>query len=133
MCSKVSFCDPSFSVVILQCALCVNSLTQHLVQQWSELGDYCNQNFNLGRYIVGYTIRNLVLHRCASGAVKHDFRLYIHRYNSPNENFEYSYPHSNAFLQSHLKLECCKLHKTVCHQRKCDVINDVKLFLTVYF
>ena len=25
-----------------------------------------------------------------------------------------------------------KLHKVVCHPTKCDIINDVKLFLTVY-
>ena len=62
-----------------------------------DLGDNCIQNFNLGGYIVGYTVGNLV---------KHDFQPYIQRYmyTSPNGNFEYSYPHSNAFLQSHLKL-----------------------------
>ena len=32
----------------------------------------------------------------------------------------------------HIKLECCKLHKTACHQRKCDEINGVKLIQTVY-
>ena len=31
-----------------------------------------------------------------------------------------------------LKLEHCKLHKDMCYQTKCDVINDVKLFPTVY-
>ena len=56
------------------------------------LGDNCIQNFHLGRYIVGYTVGNLVLRRRVSGAVKRDFR----RYTSPNENFEYGYPHSNA-------------------------------------
>ena len=59
-----------------------------------------------------------------SGAVKRVFRPYIRRNTSPNENFEYGYPHSNAFLQFPLKLKCCK--------PICDVINDVKLFLTVY-
>ena len=59
-----------------------------------ELGDDCIQNFHLGRYIVG----NLVLRRRASGAVKRDFRTYIRRYTSPNENFEYGYLHSNALL-----------------------------------
>ena len=43
-----------------------------------------------------------------------------------------SYPHSNALLQSCLKLKCCKPHKAVCHPKICDVINDVKLFPTVY-
>ena len=51
---------------------------------------------------------------------------------SPNENFEYGYPHSNALLQFHLKLECCKPHNTACHPTKCDVIYDIKLFPTVY-
>ena len=45
------------------------------------------------------------------GAVKGVFRPYICPYPSPNENFEYGYPHSNAFLQFHLKLERCKLYK----------------------
>ena len=34
--------------------------------------------------------------------------------------------------ESRLKLERCKPHKGVCHPTKCDVINDVKLFQTVY-
>ena len=49
-----------------------------------------------------------------------------------NANFEYGYPHSNALLQFPLKLERCKLHKAACHPTKCDIINDDKLFLTVY-
>ena len=57
---------------------------------------------------------------------------YIRRYTSPNENFEYGYPHSNALLQFELKLERCKPHKPARHPKKCDVINDVKLFPTVY-
>ena len=93
----------------------------------SKLGDNCIQNLHLGRYIVGYTVGNLVLRRRASGVVKRDFRTYI-----PNENFEYGYPHSNAFLQFRLKLERCKPHKVARHPTKCDVIDDVKLFLTVY-
>ena len=44
----------------------------------------------------------------------------------------YGYPHSNAHLQSRLKLERCKLHKTALTPMKCDIINDAKLFLTVY-
>ena len=62
------------------------------------LGDNYIQNFHMGRYIVGYTVGNLVLWRRVSGAVKLDFRMYIRRYISPNENFEYGYPHSNALL-----------------------------------
>ena len=97
-----------------------------------KLGDNCIQNFFLGRYIVGYTVGNLVLRRRVSRAVKRDFRTYIQRYISPNENFEYGYPHSNALLQFELKLERCKPHKAARHPTKCDVINDVKLFPTVY-
>ena len=51
---------------------------------------------------------------------------------SEDENFEYGYPHSNALLQSRIKLECCKPHKAAHHPMKCDVIDDVKLFPTVY-
>ena len=98
----------------------------------SHLGDNCIQNFHLGRYIVGYTVGNLVLRRRARGAVKRDFRTYIRRYTSPNENFEYVYPHFNALLQFELKLERCKPHKAARHPTKCDVISDVKLFTTVY-
>ena len=83
-----------------------------------DLGDNRIQNFHLGRYIVRYTVGN--------------FRTYIRRYTSPNENFEYGYPHSNALLQSCLKLESCKSHKAAPRPTKCDVINDVKVFLTVY-
>ena len=34
-----------------------------------QLGDNCIQNFHLGRYMVGYTVGNLVLRRRVSGAV----------------------------------------------------------------
>ena len=40
------------------------------------LGGNCIQIFHLGRYIVGYTVGNLVLRRRVSGAVKRDFRTY---------------------------------------------------------
>ena len=53
-------------------------------------------------------------------------------YTSPNENFEYGYLHSNALRQFRLKLEHCKRHNALRHLTKCDVINDVKLFPTVY-
>ena len=42
-----------------------------------KLGDNRIQNFHFGRYIVGYTVGNLVLRRSANGAVKRDFRAYI--------------------------------------------------------
>ena len=49
------------------------------------LGDNCIQNVHLGRYIVGYIVGNFVLRR-----------RYNRRYISPNEHFEYGYPHANA-------------------------------------
>ena len=92
----------------------------------------CIQNFYLGMYIVGYMVGNLVLRRWASRVVKHDFRPYIPGYTSRIESFEYGYPHSETLLQFCLKFERCKLHKATCHPTKCDIINDVKLFSTVY-
>ena len=103
----------------------VKSLTIHL-------GDNCIQNFHLGRYIVRYTVGNLVFRRRASGAVKRDFRTYIRLYTSLNENFEYGYPHSNALLQFRLESERWKPHKATRHPTKCDVINDVNMFPAVY-
>ena len=50
------------------------------------------QNFDLGRYIAGYTFGNHVLRLRSRVAVKLNFRPYIRRYTSPNENFKYSYP-----------------------------------------
>ena len=73
------------------------------------LGDNCFQSFHLGRYIVGYRVRNLVLRRRVSGAVKRDFRTYIRRYTSPNKIFEYGYPHSNALLTFFLQTKTVKL------------------------
>ena len=94
-------------------------------------GDNCIQNFHLGRYIIRYMVGNLVLRRRVSGAIKCDFRTYIRRYTSPNVNFEYGYPHSNALLQFYLNFDY-RSHKAACHLTKCDVIYDVKLFPTVY-
>ena len=75
---------------------------------------------------------NLVVRRRASGAVKGDFRMFIQRYTSPNENFEYGYPHSNALLQFYLNLERYMPLKAACHLMKCDIGNEIKLFRTVY-
>ena len=95
-------------------------------KEQSQLGVNCIQNFHLGRYIVGYTVGNLVLRRRVSGAVKRDFRTYIRRYTSQNANFEYGYPHFNALLTSQLQKDSenilccayrssgCQLHKTAC-------------------
>ena len=65
----------------------------------SDLGDNCIQNVHLGRYIVGYMVGNFVLRRRVSGAVKCNFRPYNRQYTSPNEHFEYGYPHSNAIFK----------------------------------
>ena len=79
-------------VLKLSCFECASWLL------YINLGDNCIQLFHFGRYIVGYTVGNLVLQRRVSGAVKRDFRTYIRRYTSPNEKFEYGYPHSNVLL-----------------------------------
>ena len=63
-----------------------------------QLRDNCIQTFHLRRYIVGYTVGNLVLRQRVSGAVKRDFRTYIRRYTYPNETFEYGYPNFNVLL-----------------------------------
>ena len=65
----------------------------HAIKSINHFGDNCIQNFHLGSCNVGYTVGNLVLRRRVSGAVKRDFRTYIRRYTSQNENFEYGYPH----------------------------------------
>ena len=49
-------------------------------------------------YIVGWTFGNHVLRLRSRVAVKLNFRTYIRRYTSPNENFEYSYPLSGMLL-----------------------------------
>ena len=43
----------------------------------------------------------------------------------------YGFTHFNVPLQLPLKLKRCKRHKAACHQKKCDIFNDDKLFLTV--
>ena len=69
-------------------------------------------------------VGNLVLRQRGSRAVKHYFRTFIRRNTSPNQNFEYGYPHSKALLQSRLKLERCEPHKTARHP------TDVRLLMT---
>ena len=120
--------------MIIACNCCSYKTTDSLAATkfGVKLGDNCIQSFHLGRYIVGYPVANLVLRRRASGAVKRDFRTYIRRYTSPNENFEYGYPHSDALHQFRIKYERCKSHNAARHLMVCDVINDVKLFPTAY-
>ena len=73
------------------------NLDPHLLDEIA-LMDNCIQNFHLWRYIVGYTVGNLVLRRHVSRAVKSDFRPYIRRYTSPNGKFEYDYPPSQNVM-----------------------------------
>ena len=73
----------------------------------------------------------ITVFKISRGAIKRDFWTCIRRYTSPNENFEYGYPHSNVLLQFGLKLERYKDDKGARHPTKCGVINDVKLYLTV--
>ena len=104
----------------------LHNLPYPTIKTTFKLGENCIQNFHLGRYSVRYTVGNLVSWRRVSGAVKRDFPTYIHRYTSPNENFEYRYPHFNELLKFHFKLEHYRLYKATCHPTKCDVINNVK-------
>ena len=99
----------------------------------NQLGDNCIQIFHLGRYIVGYTVGNFVLRRRVSGAVKHDFRPYIRRYTTPNEKFEYCYPHSNVLFNYKHRKNTLFFAKRERHQRRktrrlpitSDVAHDV--------
>ena len=43
-------------------------------------------------------VGNSLIRRRIRGAVKRNFRPYHWRYTSPNEHFEYGYPHSNALF-----------------------------------
>ena len=81
----------------------------------------------------------VILGGVSLGGISSDIRLEITFYGStgetiylPSENFEYGYPHSNALLQFLFKLKHCKPHKAAHHPTKCDLIADLKLFLTVY-
>ena len=107
-------------------ALNIGWVRNYLQFYIENLWENCIQSFHLERYIVWYTVGNLVLWRRLCGAVKRDFRTFIWRYNSPNENFEYVNPHSNTLLTFSLQKDsenvlCCaymprgsQLHKTAC-------------------
>ena len=119
--ANLYFCKHVFSFVLVYCY---------------ELGDNCIQIFHLGRYIVGYTVGNFVLRRRVSGAVKHDFRPYIRRYTTPNEKFEYCYPHSNVlFSYRHRKNALFFLRNvSVTSDEKHDVNqSQVTLLMTLGF
>ena len=74
--------------------------------------------FSFGEVYRRITVGNLVLFT-RERSRKHDFRPYIRRYTSRNENFKNGYPHSNVPLQSRRKLERCKPHKAPRLQMKC--------------
>ena len=93
---------------------------------------------------------SIVLRRRVSGAIKCDSRTYIRRYTSPNENFEYGYPHSNVLLTFSLQKDngnilCCAIPPvaascikplasciySLVNQRKTTLRNNVR-FATVY-
>ena len=95
-----------------------------------QLGDNCIQNFHLGRYIIRYRVRNLVLRQNMSGAIKRDLQPYIRQMNILNMVI-FILMHFWACLLLKfffcLKLEHCKQHEGPCHPKKCDVINYIKL------
>ena len=78
--------------------------------------------FILGRYIVGYSFGSHVLRLRSRVAVKLNFRPYIRRYTSPNENFEYSYllndmiqPILLQYLEHGKYADLCSLHQSHSH------------------
>ena len=73
---------------------------------WGDISSDIPSEIMYSRYTVG----NFVLRRRMSGAVKQNFRPYIRRYTSPNENFEYSYP-PNACFHNNIS-QCC--HFCIC-------------------
>ena len=82
-------------------------------------GDYHIQNFHFGRHIVGYTFEN--------HALKLNFRPYIRRYTSPNENFEYSYRLNISLLVGQSSVDksfaICLVNSHLCSQWLNLVIN----------
>ena len=65
--------------------------------------------------------------------VKRELQPYIRQYTSPNENFEYGYPHSNALLNFSLVLECCKSYKAACRPRKCTISDKISQDILSHF
>ena len=51
---------PSYSPELAHVILWLNQIIKSCMR--GQLGDSCTHNFHLGRYIVGYTVRNLVLY-----------------------------------------------------------------------
>ena len=82
-------------------------------------------------HIVGYTVGNVYSDARAepqnviSERTSNDIATQMKKNECNN-------PHSNALLQFCLELERWKPHKAACHPTRCGVINDVRLFPTVY-
>ena len=73
--------------------------------------------FSFGEVYRRIYSRKLVLQQRVSEALKRDFRMYIQRYTSPNENFEYGYPHSYALLTISLQKDSENVLCFTCVQR----------------
>ena len=88
----------------------------------NDLRDNCIRNVHLGRY----TVRNLVLWRNASGAIKHDFRPYINQYTTTKEILNLVMPvllHLCSFVSICSVARCIKWLNI---SMKSGIINDIK-------
>ena len=85
----------------------------------------------MGRYIVGYS-RNFCFTLTCERSHKTWFPTVYLMIFLPKWKFWIWFTHSNALLQFRLKKEHCMPHEAARHPTKCDVINDIKLFFTVY-
>ena len=84
---------------------------------------------------IQYIVGNLVIGQRVSRTVKPDFPPYIPQYTSPNAHFKFDHSHSDAplhmFSAKIFFLSEIGVLQVACHPTKCDVINDIKLFLIV--
>ena len=88
----------------MTCGLQCFNLSEKL-QKCIRMGITIFKIFNLGRYMVEYTVGNHVLRLRSCLAIKQNFRPYT----SPNDNFEYSYPLilcSNPLIPSPTHYHC---------------------------
>ena len=83
----------------------------------------CQQNFYFGSYIVRYTVGNEI-----SDCISDDLppQMKILNMVIPILMHFFSFFYQTGALERYMP------HKTACHPRKCYVINDAKLFRTVY-
>ena len=80
-----------------------------------------------------YTVVNLLFRRCTSRAVKHAWfsNIYL-KINLPKRIFLIWLSRFWCTSAVFTPMEHCKQHKDEFHLLKCGVINDIKLFGTVY-